>query len=52
MSRENALPDLALGGRIMTDTILSLKNIEKSFDDTGVLKNISLDVGRGEFVTL
>lgn len=36
----------------MTDTILSLKNIEKSFDDTGVLKNISLDVGRGEFVTL
>ena len=36
----------------MTDYILSLKNIEKSFDNTGVLKNISLDVGRGEFVTL
>ena len=36
----------------MTDTILSLENIEKSFDGEKVLKNISFDIGRGEFVTL
>ena len=36
----------------MTDTILSLENIEKNFDGENVLKNISLDIGRGEFVTL
>ena len=36
----------------MTDTILSLENIEKSFDGDNVLKNIPLDIGRGEFVTL
>lgn len=36
----------------MIDTILSLENIEKSFDGDNVLKNISLDIGRGEFVTL
>ena len=36
----------------MTDTILSLENIEKSFDGDNVLKNISLDIGRGEVVTL
>ena len=36
----------------MKDTILSLENIEKSFDGEKVLKNISLDIGRGEFITL
>ena len=36
----------------MTDTILSLENIEKNFDGENVLKNISLDIGRGELVTL
>lgn len=36
----------------MIDTILSLENIEKSFDGDNILKNISLDIGRGEFVTL
>jgi hypothetical protein len=36
----------------MTDTILSLENIEKSFDGEKILKNISLDIGRGEFITL
>ena len=36
----------------MTDTILSLENIEKSFDGEKMLKNISLDIGRGEFITL
>ena len=29
-----------------------MENIEKSFDGEKVLKNISLDIGRGEFVTL
>ena len=36
----------------MTDTILSLENIKKSFEGENVLKNISLDIGRGEFITL
>ena len=36
----------------MKDTILSLENIEKSFDGEKILKNISLDIGRGEFITL
>ena len=36
----------------MTDTILSLENIEKSFDGEKILKNISLDIGRGEIITL
>ena len=36
----------------MTDTILSLENIEKSFDGEKILKNISLDIGRGEFIPL
>ena len=36
----------------MTDTILSLENMEKNFDGENVLKNISLEIGRGEVVTL
>lgn len=36
----------------MTDIILSLKNIKKGFDNTDVLRDISLDIGRGEFITL
>ena len=36
----------------MADTILSLKNIKKSFDGENVLNNISLDIDRGEFITL
>ena len=31
---------------------MSLKNIEKSFGETNVLKGISLDIGKGEFITL
>ena len=31
---------------------MSLENIEKSFDGEKILKNISLDIGRGEFITL
>lgn len=36
----------------MSENILQLENITKSFDDTGVLKGINLSVGYGEFVTL
>lgn len=37
----------------MTEICLELKNIKKSFtDDEGVLKGISLSIGRGEFITL
>ncbi len=34
------------------EVVLSLQNITKSFGDTKVLKGISLDVYKGEFVTL
>ena len=37
----------------MKEICLELKNIKKSFtDDEGVLKGISLSIGRGEFITL
>lgn len=36
----------------MNDTILQLKEIEKSFEDTKVLKGLNLDIRRGEFITL
>ncbi len=36
----------------MSESILQLENITKSFDDTGVLKGIDLSVAHGEFVTL
>lgn len=33
-------------------SVVSLKNISKSYDDHAVLKNLSLDVVKGEFLTL
>ena len=36
----------------MKDIILQLNGIKKSFDGTEVLKEISLEVSRGEFITL
>ncbi len=36
----------------MSNPILSLKNIEKSFGDTSVLRGVSLDVEQGEFITI
>lgn len=36
----------------MKQSILKLQGIEKSFGDTKVLKNISLEIEKGEFVTL
>ena len=36
----------------MSQTILQLQNIEKSFDGTPVLRGISLDAAAGEFITL
>jgi len=36
----------------MSDIILQLKNVQKSFEDTEVLKGINLEIHRGEFITL
>ncbi len=36
----------------MQETILSLKNIEKRFGITEILRGISLDIKKGEFITL
>lgn len=36
----------------MSDIILQLKNVQKSFEATEVLKGIDLDIHRGEFITL
>ena len=36
----------------MSETILRLENITKSFGDTAVLRGIDLDIQRGEFLTL
>ncbi|MEG0542550.1 MAG: ABC transporter ATP-binding protein, partial [Angelakisella sp.] len=35
----------------MTENILRLSNITKSFGDTQVLRGISLDIEKGEFIT-
>ena len=34
------------------ETILNIQNISKSFGETGVLDNLSLDIAKGRFVTL
>ncbi|GAK05478.1 sulfate and thiosulfate import ATP-binding protein CysA [Geomicrobium sp. JCM 19037] len=34
-----------------TNTLLRIENIEKSFGDTTVLKDISIDVAQGELIT-
>ena len=36
----------------MSDVILQLKNITKSFDGKMILNDFNLDIGRNEFVTL
>ena len=36
----------------MENTILELKNLNKSFGETHVLRGINLSVGKGEFITL
>lgn len=36
----------------MKDNIINLKNISKSFDDTTVLDNLSLEIKKDEFLTL
>ena len=36
----------------MSEILLQLKNIKKSFDNVEVLKGISLDIEKGEFITL
>lgn len=36
----------------MNDVIIEIKNVNKSYDDKPVVKNLSLTIRRGEFVTL
>ena len=36
----------------MSETILSLQGITKSFDGTPVLRGIDLEAAQGEFITL
>ncbi len=36
----------------MNDIILSIRNISKKFDENEILRDISLDVKKGEFITL
>lgn len=36
----------------MSDYILELRNVSKAFDERGILKNCSLNIKRGEFLTL
>ena len=36
----------------MGESILQLRQIQKSFDNTEVLKGIDLEVAQGEFITL
>ena len=36
----------------MNDIIIEIKNVNKSYDDKPVVKNLSLAIRRGEFVTL
>ncbi len=40
------------GGIIMEEILLSIRNISKNFGEGDVLSGVSLDVRRGEFVTL
>ena len=40
------------GGKYMDDILLSIRNISKNFGEGNVLSGVSLDVRRGEFVTL
>ena len=36
----------------MSDTILQLKGLKKSFDETPVLRGIDIEIAKGEFITL
>ena len=43
---------MGLDGMDMQDVLLSLKHISKNFGEGDVLSDVSLDVHKGEFVTL
>lgn len=49
---EKNLNDVPIGGDTSANTILSLRNISKTFDDDLILNGISLDIKDKEFVTL
>ena len=46
------MPYFRTGGVVLEDSILVLDNITKSFDGVSVLRGISLEAKRGEFITL
>ena len=48
----NKLRNRFKGGKCMEDILLSIRNITKNFGEGNVLSGVSLDVRRGEFVTL
>lgn len=45
-------PPKLLGGRVMSDVILTLDSISKSFDGETVIDNLNLEIERNEFITL
>ena len=45
-------PPKLLGGRVMSDVILTLDSISKSFDGEMVIDNLNLEIERNEFITL
>ncbi len=49
---EKNLSEVPIGGGSSENTILSLRNISKTFDDDLILNGISLDIKDKEFVTL
>ena len=49
---EKNLNDVPIGGESSANTILSLRNISKTYDDDLILNGISLDIKDKEFVTL
>ena len=45
-------PPKLLGGRVMSDVILTLDSISKSFDGETVIDDLNLEIERNEFITL
>ena len=48
-----AIANIRIGGLIMSDNIIvSLKNINVSYDENSILENLNLDIKDKEFLTL
>ena len=52
MKKENRIYYLEKEVFILTENIIEIKNISKTFEDLKVLDNLSLDIKKNEFVTL